>query len=59
MALKRPKGPAGTVIVLEHSSKILNDNPDNPLGDPHVRRHRSLDAITRASETGQRQKVVL
>jgi len=56
MALKRPKGPAGTVIVLEHSSKILKDNP---LGDPHVRRHRSLDAITRASETGQRQKVVL
>jgi len=35
MALKRPKGPAGTVIVLEHSSKILKDNP---LGDPHVRK---------------------
>src|SRR2546427_12108028 len=35
MALKRPKGPAGTLLVLEHSSKILKDNP---LRDPHVRR---------------------
>jgi len=35
MALKRPKGPAGTVIVLEHESAILKDNP---LGDPHVRK---------------------
>ena len=35
MALKRPKGPAGTVVVLEHVSKILKDNP---LGDPHVRK---------------------
>jgi len=35
MALKRPKGPAGTLAVLEHSSAILKDNP---LGDPHVRR---------------------
>ncbi len=35
MALKRPKGPAGTVVVLEHGSKILKDNP---LGDPHVRK---------------------
>jgi enterochelin esterase-like enzyme len=35
MALKRPKGPTGTLAVLEHSSRILNDNP---LGDPHVRR---------------------
>jgi hypothetical protein len=34
MALKRPKGPAGTLIVLEHTSKILKDNP---LGDPYVR----------------------
>ena len=23
MALKRPKGPAGTVVVLEHDSRIL------------------------------------
>jgi hypothetical protein len=35
MALKRPHGPAGSLVVLEHSSKIL---ADNPLGDPHVRR---------------------
>src|SRR6266513_5892781 len=35
MALKRPKGRAGALIVLEHTSKILKDNP---LGDPHVRK---------------------
>jgi hypothetical protein len=35
MALKRPKGPAGTLLVLEHDSRILRDNP---LGDPHVRK---------------------
>src|SRR5712671_1174576 len=35
MALKRPKGPAGTLVVLEHISKILKDNP---LSDPHVRK---------------------
>ncbi|HXF66060.1 MAG TPA: alpha/beta hydrolase-fold protein [Burkholderiales bacterium] len=35
MALKRPKGPSGTLVVLEHDSKILRDNP---LGDPHVRK---------------------
>src|SRR6266571_4182147 len=35
MALKRPKGPAGTLLVLEHVSKILKDNP---LRDPHVRK---------------------
>src|SRR5260370_18840279 len=35
MALKRPKGPAGTLVVLEHASKILKDNP---LRDPHVRK---------------------
>ncbi len=34
MALKRLKGPAGTMVVLEHTSKILRDNP---LRDPHVR----------------------
>ena len=32
--LKRPKGNSGTVILLEHDSRILRDNP---LGDPHVR----------------------
>src|SRR5437660_775363 len=35
MALKRPKGPAGTLLVLEHSSKILKDNP---WRDPHGRK---------------------
>src|SRR2546430_17613507 len=33
--LKRSKGPAGTVVVLEHSSQVLKDNP---WGDPHVRK---------------------
>ncbi len=33
--LKRPKGPSGDVLVLEHDSRILRDNP---LGDPHVRK---------------------
>lgn len=35
MALKRPKGPTGTLVVLEHTSQILKGNP---LGDPHVRK---------------------
>jgi S-formylglutathione hydrolase FrmB len=35
MALKRQKGPAGTLVVLEHDSRILKGNP---LGDPHVRK---------------------
>jgi hypothetical protein len=35
MTLKRHKGPAGTLVVLEHTSKVLKGNP---LGDPHVRR---------------------
>ena len=30
-----------------------------PDFDHAVRRHRTLDAIVRASETGQRQKIVL
>ena len=34
MALKRPVRAPGTVVVLEHTSRIL---ADNPLGDPHVR----------------------
>ena len=34
MALKRMRHPSGTLVVLEHTSKIL---ADNPLGDPHVR----------------------
>jgi len=35
MALKRAFRRTGTVVVLEHVSKIL---ADNPLGDPHVRK---------------------
>jgi S-formylglutathione hydrolase FrmB len=35
MALKRPKGKSGTVVVLEHTSKILKGNA---LGDAHVRK---------------------
>ncbi len=35
MAIKRPKGTAGTLFVLEYTSKILEGNP---LGDPHVRK---------------------
>lgn len=35
MTIKRPKGPSGTLVVLEHESKILRGNP---LGDPHVRK---------------------
>ncbi len=34
MALKRPKWEAGSVVVLEHHSRILRGNP---LGDPPVR----------------------
>jgi S-formylglutathione hydrolase FrmB len=34
MALKRPRWPVGRVITLEHTSKVL---ADNPLGDPYVR----------------------
>ncbi|MGH7823294.1 MAG: alpha/beta hydrolase, partial [Candidatus Binatia bacterium] len=35
MALKRPRWKAGTLVLLEHDSKILRGNP---LGDPHVRK---------------------
>ena len=35
MARKRPLRDAGTVVVLEHRSSVL---ADNPLGDPHVRK---------------------
>ncbi len=34
MPIKRPKGPPGRVVVLEHRSKVLEGNR---LGDPHVR----------------------
>ena len=35
MALKHSKAPVGTVLILEHTSKILRNNP---LKDPHVRK---------------------
>lgn len=35
MALKRPQWASGTVVVLEHESRILRDNP---LGDPAARK---------------------
>ena len=35
MALKRPKWNPGTLVTLEHDSKLLRGNP---LGDPHVRK---------------------
>jgi putative esterase len=35
MARKRPLRAEGTVVVVEHESRIL---ADNPLGDPHVRK---------------------
>ena len=35
MARKAPHRPQGTLVVLEHASAIL---ADNPLGDPHVRK---------------------
>jgi S-formylglutathione hydrolase FrmB len=35
MAIKRPTGPEGRLVVLEHSSKRL---VDNPLGDPSTRK---------------------
>ena len=35
MARKRPLSAAGTLVVLEHVSQVL---ADNPLGDPHRRK---------------------
>jgi S-formylglutathione hydrolase FrmB len=35
VSLKRTNWPEGELLVLEHSSSILRDNP---LGDPHVRK---------------------
>jgi S-formylglutathione hydrolase FrmB len=35
MTLKRPQGSPGTVVTLEHVSRVL---AGNPLGDPHVRK---------------------
>ena len=34
MAIKRTSWERGRVVTLEHTSRVL---ADNPLGDPHVR----------------------
>ena len=51
MALKRPKGPPGTLVVLEHTSKILKDNP---RGDARVRKV----AVWLPARCGQRPAIV-
>ena len=51
MTLKRFKGNPGTIVVLEHDSKIL---AGNPLGDPHVRKLARLAAA--AVRRGQRAR---
>ena len=54
MARKRPVRGAGTTVILEHSSKVL---AENPLGDPHVR---DLQSGCRRSTTGaQRSRCAL
>ena len=35
MALKRPQWQSGSLVVVEHQSKVLRDNP---LGDPSLRK---------------------
>jgi enterochelin esterase-like enzyme len=58
MARKRPLREAGTVVVLEHHSKIL---ADNPLRDPSVRRLAvwlPADYDRRASGPGRRYPVL-
>ena len=60
----RNDGPAYEVgqLWVRFSEAIrtgLNIDHDLPDFDHAVRRHRTLDAIVRASQTGQRQKVVL
>ena len=44
MALKRPSWNPGSVMIIEHDSKILRDNA---LRDPHVR-----DEMSRAVTDG-------
>lgn len=56
MALKRPHWPAGEVVILEHDSKVL---ADNPLGDPHVRRFPVWLPPSYSGGRGQRRFPVL
>jgi S-formylglutathione hydrolase FrmB len=53
VARKRPVRRAGRVVVLEHASAVLRDNP---LGDPHVR---PVTAWLPAEYDGQRRFPVL
>jgi predicted dehydrogenase len=57
----RENGPAYDVgqMWLKFAEAIRTGSNIEPDFDDAVRRHRTLDAIVRASETGQRQKVVL
>ncbi len=56
MALKRPHWPAGEVVILEHDSKVL---ADNPLGDPHLRRFPVWLPPSYSGGRGQRRFPVL
>jgi predicted dehydrogenase len=57
----RNAGPGYDVgqMWVKFAEAIRTDKRIDPDFDFAVRRHRMLDAIVRASETGQRQKVVL
>jgi predicted dehydrogenase len=57
----RNLGPSYDVgqMWVKFAEAIRSGSPIEPDFDHAVRRHRMLDAIVRASETGQRQKVVL
>ena len=57
MPIKRPIGPPGRVVVIEHTSKVLKGNA---LGDPHVRRlHVWLPPQYDAPEFAERRFPVL
>jgi predicted dehydrogenase len=57
----RNNSPAYDVgqMWVKFAEAIRTGSPTEPDFDHAVRRHRTLDAIVRASQTGQRQKVVL
>jgi len=57
----RNAGPAYEVgqMWVKFAEAIRTGAPIEADFDHAVRRHRTLDAIVRASQTGQRQKVVL
>lgn len=53
MALKRSNWPDGELVVVEHESRLL---ADNPLGDPHVRRFPVWLPPTYSGDGGRRQR---